>query len=191
MTRSRAHSSGASPPQGAGTLPLITIEQSPYDSISPTTVRRALAILALTALVAIVWPTQWWGASSYVVVAGPSMQPVLNDGDFVWAQRSLGGRYEPGDVIVFRAPEVGGPRVIHRVVSVDDDGVIGTQGDNKDSPDPWEITSEQVDGRMIVVVPAVGGMMASGGFAIGLGLAAAAIVLTLLWPRRAGDGLKQ
>lgn len=88
------------------------------------------------------------GPASYVIVAGASMEPTLHGGDLAVMRQQED--YCPGDVIVFRAE---GSMVIHRIVGgTAEEGYI-VQGDNKESPDIWRPTANDMVGRMWFSVP--------------------------------------
>lgn len=70
---------------------------------------RRLAVVA--PLVALAW---WWFRPFRAAVAGPSMRPELEDGDFVLAVRSR--RLRRGDVVVVRRPD--GLEVVKRLVGL-------------------------------------------------------------------------
>lgn len=79
-------------------------------------------------------------------VAGESMLPSLRPGDLVpllppW----LAGEPGPGDVIVFRSPQVGA-WVVHRVVAGDSQQGFLTQGDANPEPDPGLVPAAAVAG---------------------------------------------
>lgn len=57
-----------------------------------------------------------------------------------------------GDVITFRQ---GGIEKVHRIVEIDPDGTLTTQGDNNSGKDP-PITLNDVHGKVIGVAPTVG-----------------------------------
>lgn len=88
------------------------------------------------------------GPASYVIVAGASMEPTLHGGDLAVMRQQED--YCPGDVIVFRAE---GSMVIHRIVGGTREEGYVVQGDNKESPDPWRPTANDILGRMWFRVP--------------------------------------
>ncbi|MCP4435996.1 MAG: signal peptidase I [Actinomycetia bacterium] len=98
-------------------------------------------------------------ASGYlttVIVAGNSMEPAMHGGDLAIA--SAPGEYNVGDAVVLVVPEGepgAGQRVVHRIISTDD-GVIRTQGDNRDTADMWAITTADIKGRVAVVLDSAG-----------------------------------
>jgi signal peptidase len=123
---------------------------------------RRLAGWAVTIALVALWivflrPTFLGGPASYVLVSGTSMQPTLHGGDLVLAAKKPS--YEQGDVIVYKIPEGepgAGALVIHRVIGVTAAGGYITQGDNRETRDPWQPTATEVQGKMRLHLPRVG-----------------------------------
>lgn len=123
---------------------------------------RKLSIVAVLGLF-LAWflllrPAFLGGPASYIIVAGASMEPTLHSGDLALARQQA--PYQQGDIVAFRVPE-GEPGeghiVIHRIVGgTAEEGYI-IQGDNKEQPDRWHPTSEDILGRMWFNVP-LGGL---------------------------------
>lgn len=159
--------------------------------MSPTTRPRLLPGAVACVLVAIGWyltlaPTRIGGPLTPVIVRGTSMLPTHEPGDLILAYRP--GRLEAGQVAVFRGPSAG--HVIHRVVAVDGDRVV-TQGDNRDRPDTWATTTDDVVGVARLAVPGVGRhLLVLADPLIVATLAGAVAATVVLWPRRSvrGDG---
>jgi signal peptidase I len=109
-----------------------------------------LAIMTLVVLAALVaaWPTRLGGSSSFVFVAGISMEPTFNREDLVIARHSSG--IHIGDVIVYRIPDgaAKGKLIVHRVVSGDGTHGFTTKGDNNPSVDPFHPTAGAVLGKV-------------------------------------------
>ena len=95
-----------------------------------------------------------------VVVSG-SMEPAFYRGDIVAIQKAdFFGIHEfnpedvaVGDVVVYDAEWYDQP-VIHRVINITE--INGTtmymiKGDNNDSPDPYYVTADQINERVITV----------------------------------------
>ncbi len=91
------------------------------------------------------------GWSSSVVVSG-SMSPAVEVGDVVLAAPQPQEQLQAGDVVVL---QTGTGRLTHRLVGVTAAG-WQTQGDANPTPDSDPARPEQVLGRVVVVVPAVG-----------------------------------
>jgi signal peptidase I len=99
----------------------------------------------------------WWftlapraigGPATIVVVYGTSMEPVFDSGDVVITHRQ--GRYDIGDVVAFRAD---GGTVIHRIIDGDPDRGWRTQGDNRATPDGWNVLSADILGKQFLRIP--------------------------------------
>ena len=80
---------------------------------------------------------------------GPSMNPILRDGDSLQIIRYDVQKIRRGDVVVF-IPPGGDSRIVHRVVSVDSKG-IRTRGDNNNQVDSWVLSPEQILGRVFSI----------------------------------------
>lgn len=144
---------------------------------------RSVATLAACSLLAVAWfawlrPISLGGNASYVIVDGISMEPTFGNGDLVLARRQ--SAYRNGDIVAFR---VGGrfndrTLVIHRIVGGNaSDGYI-TQGDNRDSTDPWRPTNANMLGRATQHVPFAGRIFTTLRSPMGLATLGAAAVLS-------------
>ena len=100
----------------------------------------------------LLWPSSLGGCTTLTIVSGESMEPTYYTGDLVVSRC---GPVEIGDVIVYSPPDVGGARVIHRIVDGDASGWI-VQGDNNDFLDPWKPTEENILGSAVLHLPQVG-----------------------------------
>jgi signal peptidase len=152
--------------------------------------RRFLSLLFTVAVVAgtvYLWPARFGGATRLVIVSGSSMEPGYELGDVVVARSA--GTSSVGDVVVFEVPdgEAEGMLVIHRIVGLDADGAFVTQGDNRDTPDQWQLTDDDVVGEPLLHVPKAGLVIAYlrqwWVVAIVLGL----LAMFLLWPTNDRD----
>lgn len=136
------------------------------------------------------WPERFGGRATLVMVSGNSMEPTLRHRDLVFAHRSE--EHRVGDVIVYAIPEGlpgAGAFVIHRVIG--GDGTIGyvTQGDNRNSPDPWRPTDDDVVGHVFVSTHLGSAMVDLSSrlrspVAVGLGAGAIAFAAVLRGTRR-------
>lgn len=80
---------------------------------------------------------------------GPSMNPTLWAGDGLRVTSYGNARIHIGDVVVFVPPGCE-HNVVHRVVSVDSDGVR-TRGDNNSDVDPWALRPDDIIGRVVSI----------------------------------------
>jgi signal peptidase I len=133
-------------------------------------VRGGLALTIAAAWFVLLRPQHLGGPAAYVIVAGDSMLPGLHSGDLVVAMSKQA--YAVGDVIVYAIPADSpgaGSQVIHRIIGGDAEAGFITQGDNRDTADPWRPTSRDVVGRLALSVPAVGHAFAFVRSPLGLG----------------------
>jgi signal peptidase I len=89
------------------------------------------SLLFIAALWLLFAPVNLGGNFAYFFVAGNSMEPHITSDDLVLLRAA--DRYDVGDVIGFRDPQIG--TVVHRIRALDGDRYI-TRGDNRDSDDP-------------------------------------------------------
>ncbi len=85
----------------------------------------------------------------YINYIGPSMNPLLRNGDGLHIVPYNGRAIRRGDVIVF-VPSGRETKIVHRVVSVDAQGVK-TRGDNGKQVDPWVLTADNILGRVTYI----------------------------------------
>jgi signal peptidase I len=78
---------------------------------------------------------------------GPSMNPILRTGDGLRVIPYRNRKICVGDVVVFRPPNRE-HNVVHRVISVDSQGVR-TSGDNSNRIDPWVLAPNDIIGRVV------------------------------------------
>jgi signal peptidase I len=143
-------------PPGSGPRP--STDADPMRS-APSWRRRAGQLLGWVAIAVVgffAWPSQWGGDTTYVIVKGNSMLPDFHSGDIVIA-RSV-DELEIGDVVVYAVPDGPGKGklIMHRFVDVRLDGTLVIQGDNRDQPDQFDITTDDVAGVARVRLPMVG-----------------------------------
>lgn len=136
------------------------------------------------------WPVNWGGTARFILVQGPSMEPKFHLGDAIIV-RSLDDP-RPGDVVVFRIPDDQpghGSYVVHRILKVRDDGTFMTKGDNRDLPDPFSFTDEDIVGRPMWTLPKVGRliMVFANPLFIGVAIGGIALLLFLPWTRHKGE----
>ena len=111
-----------------------------------------LYLIAARAITGDPQPTVF-GYSSAVVVSG-SMSGAIEINDMVICHREKS--YAPGDVITF---ESGSSVVTHRIVKETEDGFV-TKGDANNTADLEPVLPEQVIGRVVLVVPQIGQLIA-------------------------------
>jgi signal peptidase len=157
------------------------------ESVGAEPPRRLLGMLRNLALIAVVvlaawllWPTSLGGKTTLTIVSGHSMEPTYLTGDLVVTRAAAP---KVGDIIVYQPKDVGGARVIHRIVGGNAaDGWI-MKGDNNSWLDPWQPQGSEVLGIARLHLPHVGTVariLVSPILWVGLILIAGAL---LLWPR--------
>src|SRR5699024_9769264 len=115
-----------------------------------TTISWTFFVLFLIAMSLFAGPREIGGPASYVVVTGSSMEPTYSDGDLVIARNH--DSYDIDDVIVYDVPDEHEFSVVHRVIG-ESDGHYITKGDNRDEPDGWEISDDDVFGSVSRHIP--------------------------------------
>jgi len=81
-----------------------------------------------------------------MIYTGSSMSPVLKATDIIYVSLCKSDQIRRGDVIVFSPPD-SNDMVVHRVVSISDQG-LRTRGDNNNDGDPWFINPDRIVGRV-------------------------------------------
>jgi signal peptidase len=117
----------------------------------------------LAGLAWLVWPTSLGGEATFLMVSGTSMEPGMHTGDLALVRERDVDEYGIGDVVGFRVPagHAGeGSVVIHRIVGGDASNGFETQGDNRDLPDTWRPTADDIVGERYVLVPGAGTWLA-------------------------------
>lgn len=105
-------------------------------------VSGAASLLFIAALWLLFAPVNLGGKFAYFFVIGNSMQPHITANDLVLLRTA--DRYDVGDVIGFRDPELG--TVVHRIRALDGDRYI-TRGDNREADDPNRPSQSDVVGK--------------------------------------------
>lgn len=86
------------------------------------------------------------GHTMAVNYSGTSMNPTLRHPDLLEIIPYSGKRVKRGDIVYFHPPG-DGPKIIHRVVQVSDQGIY-TRGDNNAGNDPYSLQPEDIIGRV-------------------------------------------
>ena len=110
------------------------------------------------------------GSSPVYVVVSRSMVPTLKIGDLVIAQSVPFSDIKVGDVIIYEQPTGAGTcpnpyglTIVHRVVEINSQGRLITQGDDRatnpspDEPGQWPpLGADCVKGKVVLAVPYLG-----------------------------------
>jgi signal peptidase I len=108
----------------------------------------ALILVLMAALWFTFAPVQFGGQTSYIMIAGASMEPSLHYGDLIVAHEEQ--TYAVGDVVTYHHPTIG--PVIHRIIDRTGD-TYTFKGDNNDWVDSYEPTSAELIGKSWFHIP--------------------------------------
>ncbi len=125
--------------------------------------KRGLLILLVIALI-VVLPALSPEISSFSAVTGTSMDPTLRQGDLIYYEKVPASSIETGDIIVFSLPGLSEKHstvpslVTHRVIEVRGEAplIYRTRGDNNPAVDPWELSSDDIRGRVNLSISYLG-----------------------------------
>ncbi len=143
------------------------------------------SVVVFVIALVLLWPAQFGGITGLTIVSGQSMEPTYGSGDLVISIKQ--SSYEPGDVLSYMVPagQPGeGGRVIHRVFSIDSssgEASYITKGDNNPNLDPWRFSADDVMGKALLHIPAVGAVLGGVSNPIVVGLASGLLVTMLMW----------
>jgi len=117
-----------------------------------------------------------------VVVTSNSMSPGMSAGDLVIVRSAHADRLAAGDVVVFESE---GRNVIHRVVAVNPDGSLTTQGDANAVADQVPVDPASVSGVAGGAIPYLGlpRVWAESGAWASLGIWGALMAVAVWWAR--------
>lgn len=87
-----------------------------------------------------------------VVLTG-SMEPVYYPGDMLMLKRTTIDQLRIGDVVQYQSGSIS---IIHRIIAIQGDGSLITQGDNNNAADIEPVKAEQIKGRVLSAVPKLG-----------------------------------
>lgn len=90
---------------------------------------------------------------SFVVITG-SMEPTVGVGSLVFTKPQ--GEYAQNDIVAF---EKDGRTITHRIVKVSKNNNVtnySTKGDANNAPDTLEVTSKDIVGKSIFIIPYIG-----------------------------------
>ncbi len=121
-----------------------------------------------------------------VIVMSSSMEPAIDTGSIV-LMRHIDDSPNVGDVVAVPVPAEaqadGYPsEVLHRVIEITEDGLVRTQGDNLDKPDPFAVPVSSVSKRAVTVIPGAGQMIGFLFSPYGLLWMAAGVLLLIVMP---------
>ena len=127
--------------------------------LSTTLGRTPLALSLIVLVLGLVGVALNMVGFQYVSTRGHSMEPTMSSGSLLLTRQTAPKDIHVGDVIAFQGTIEGVPNIVHRVVSLQDDGqtrVAVTQGDNNPVPDPGLLTLDKSVDRVVLILPHVG-----------------------------------
>ena len=157
--------------------------------------KRFLSLIFTLAIVGgtlYLWPAPLGGSTRIIVVSGVSMEPTYDLGDLVLVREQSTSQI--GDIVVFEVPEGqtgAGLLVIHRVLKIDDEGFFITQGDNRSTPDEWQLTEDDIVGQPLAHLPRGGKFLEFVQQLWVIALIVGVAVMLLLWPDEDEDELDE
>ena len=116
-------------------------------------------VITVIAVICVIIPAVT-GTLQFLIVLSGSMNPLMQPGDMVVVRTMSPDDVRVGDVITFHDP-AGTENVIvtHRAIGIEEeDGIINihTKGDANEDVDTYTVTSDDVIGEMIFVIPFFG-----------------------------------
>ncbi|WP_061962920.1 signal peptidase I [Demequina aurantiaca] len=100
-----------------------------------------------------IWPSSLGGGTTAIVVNGHSMEPTYYTGDIVVARE---GDPQIGDIVVYSTVDLGGGKIVHRIIGGDGESGWDLQGDNNDFVDPFHPTNDEILGIAKFHIPKLG-----------------------------------
>lgn len=136
----------------------------------------ALTVLLVFALAILISPMVGYRLDT---VRSGSMSPAIKTGDLVISSSVQDEDVHVGDVIIFRHD---GVLICHRVIETNlSQGLILTQGDANEGPDPFFVGYDDVVGEVGTVLPSVGHAVSFLRSPLGLGIIIGLGVLLFLY----------
>ncbi|MFN2149341.1 MAG: signal peptidase I [Anaerolineales bacterium] len=140
-----------------------------------TAVLASAILVLMAALWIILAPVQFGGQSSYVMVAGASMEPALHRGDLVVVRQEQ--TYEVGDIVTYHHPTIG--PIIHRIIARQGDRYL-FKGDNNEWVDSYEPKADEIVGKEWIYLPGAANWLLKLRTPTGLALLSLTIAMMLM-----------
>lgn len=102
------------------------------------------------------WPAPLGGQTTYLVLVGQSMIPVIEPGSFVIVRAD--SQYREGDVVAFVDTVDNNRQVVHRIIEMLG-GRYVTKGDNNLQADSYIVQESDILGRAVFAVPYIGNLV--------------------------------
>jgi signal peptidase I len=131
--------------------------------------------VTLGAFIAAFGPSKLGGPTTVLVTQGNSMEPSFHSGDLAVVRRAP--IYNVGDIVAYHLTSES--VVLHRITAADNGNFV-MKGDNNQWVDSTEPSGGDVVGKLWLHIPKAGGLLLQLHTPWGVGLAALAIVFTLM-----------
>lgn len=148
--------------------------------------RRIGSIAVCILLVVLFAPIQLGGATTYAIIDGNSMEPMLKEGDLVVLRSSTSLSVD--DIALYSHPEIG--PIIHRIISTEENRFV-FKGDNNDWTDSHEATQEEILGKYWFSLPKVGIVLSWLHTAVGISVASALAAGLVIGSKPSTQGAKK
>jgi signal peptidase len=129
------------------------VAPTPFATAADVVARSLLATAALLVLAATAPLALGWRGD--VVMTG-SMRPVITPGDVVVSRAAVAADVRVGEVVLVVNPARPATTLVHRVVRINADGSLVTQGDANPGPDSTPVPPDLVRARPRLRIPYVG-----------------------------------
>lgn len=112
------------------------------------TISQVLPLISVVAIIFIL-------GNQYIylgTVLSGSMEPIFQRGDLVFMQ-AIDKEPKVGDIIMYTPSDFRKKLVepiTHRIISVDNDGIVLTRGDANAYPDTWNVKKENIMGKAVI-----------------------------------------
>ncbi len=129
------------------------------DRVLQRSVLYAVILLVVFAMVANFIIIAQYFFSPLKVVEGNSMSPAIRDDDAVFVTEAEPAGLDVGDVVLFKDPQAPRQVIMHRIISIEDDGgevCVVTKGDANPVSDPYLIPADMLAGKVSAVLPKAG-----------------------------------
>jgi signal peptidase I len=130
--------------------------------------------------------------STYAIVTG-SMEPFVHTGSLTFVGKASPKDLKNGDVIAFTNPRDPKSVILHRIYKIEQmspSRIFITKGDHNIAPDRWQITQNQIKGKLLFALPYIGYLViflkTPFGFGIIIGLPALLLIALNIFKIREG-----
>ena len=118
---------------------------------------KIIIAVAMIPLAIFLWPSFLGGGADFLIVEGNSMLPTILPGSFIITKEQ--SSYNVGDIVAFYLRGGGLQKiVVHRIIDNTESG-FKIQGDNNNKPDTGFFKTDQIIGKVALVIPSVGTLL--------------------------------